>query len=230
SPWSATSWCSGAPWDASSGRSGRSRTRSPRAGPGRRPAGARSGPGGAGRRGWPQGRIARDQVPLAMFNIGPLELMVILIVALLVVGPRRLPELGRSIGRGLREFRRAQEEVQRTLQLTLGETEPEESEPAQSVPGGAPGSVSDEPGDAGAREPAAKDAEDDAALGPRAVAATLGQGIAELRRVRGRTDARAAAGRPERGGCRCGDGRPDRGGAGRGDGRRDRVGAGRRIP
>ena len=40
-----------------------------------------------------------------MFNIGPLELMVILVIALLVVGPHRLPEVGRSIGRGIREFR-----------------------------------------------------------------------------------------------------------------------------
>ncbi len=54
-----------------------------------------------------------------MFNIGPLELMVILVVALLIVGPKRLPEVGRSIGRGLREFRRAQEEVRRTISLDL---------------------------------------------------------------------------------------------------------------
>jgi TatA/E family protein of Tat protein translocase len=52
-----------------------------------------------------------------MFNIGPMELMVILVIALLVVGPRRLPEVGRSVGRALREFRRAQDEVQRTLRL-----------------------------------------------------------------------------------------------------------------
>jgi sec-independent protein translocase protein TatA len=40
-----------------------------------------------------------------MFNIGPLELMVILIVALVVVGPKRLPEVGKTIGKSLREFR-----------------------------------------------------------------------------------------------------------------------------
>ena len=40
-----------------------------------------------------------------MFNIGPLELMVILLLALVVVGPSRLPEVGRSIGNGMREFK-----------------------------------------------------------------------------------------------------------------------------
>jgi sec-independent protein translocase protein TatA len=39
------------------------------------------------------------------FNIGPLELIVVLIIALIVFGPKRLPELGRSLGRGIREFR-----------------------------------------------------------------------------------------------------------------------------
>jgi sec-independent protein translocase protein TatA len=39
------------------------------------------------------------------FNIGPLELIVVLIIALIVFGPKRLPELGRSLGKGIREFR-----------------------------------------------------------------------------------------------------------------------------
>src|SRR6266508_2798015 len=59
-----------------------------------------------------------------MLNIGPLELMVILVIALLVVGPRRLPEVGRSIGRGIREFRKAQDEVQKTIQSALNEPAP----------------------------------------------------------------------------------------------------------
>jgi sec-independent protein translocase protein TatA len=59
-----------------------------------------------------------------MFNIGPLELMVILVIALLVVGPHRLPEVGRSIGRGIREFRKAQDEVQKTIQSALNEPAP----------------------------------------------------------------------------------------------------------
>ena len=40
-----------------------------------------------------------------MPNIGPLEIVVILIIALVVFGPKRLPELGRSMGKGIGEFR-----------------------------------------------------------------------------------------------------------------------------
>ena len=40
-----------------------------------------------------------------MTNIGPMELVVVLAIALIVLGPKRLPEVGRSIGHGLREFK-----------------------------------------------------------------------------------------------------------------------------
>jgi sec-independent protein translocase protein TatA len=40
-----------------------------------------------------------------MPNVGPLELVVVLIIALVVLGPKRLPEVGRSLGNGLREFK-----------------------------------------------------------------------------------------------------------------------------
>jgi sec-independent protein translocase protein TatA len=40
-----------------------------------------------------------------MPNIGPLEIVVVLIIALVVFGPKRLPELGKSMGNGIREFR-----------------------------------------------------------------------------------------------------------------------------
>lgn len=42
-----------------------------------------------------------------MPSIGPLELVVVLAIALLVLGPKKLPEAGRSVGRGLREFKAA---------------------------------------------------------------------------------------------------------------------------
>lgn len=38
-------------------------------------------------------------------SIGPLEIGIVLIVALLVFGPKRLPELGRGVGKGMREFK-----------------------------------------------------------------------------------------------------------------------------
>jgi TatA/E family protein of Tat protein translocase len=52
-----------------------------------------------------------------MFGIGPMELVVILVVALLVLGPKRMPELARTLGRGLNEFRRASNDLRQSLAL-----------------------------------------------------------------------------------------------------------------
>jgi TatA/E family protein of Tat protein translocase len=50
-----------------------------------------------------------------VFGIGAQELVLILVVALLVFGPKRLPELARTLGRGVAEFRRSSSELRRSL-------------------------------------------------------------------------------------------------------------------
>jgi sec-independent protein translocase protein TatA len=39
------------------------------------------------------------------FNVGPMELIIVLVIALVILGPKRLPEVGKSIGNGMREFK-----------------------------------------------------------------------------------------------------------------------------
>ena len=97
-----------------------------------------------------------------MFNIGPMELLLILLVALIVVGPKRLPEVGRSIGRGLREIRKAQDEVKDTLTLSMRD-EPARPAPKPAAPsrGTAPQRPSEPPAGPGGEAPVPPDASPD---------------------------------------------------------------------
>jgi TatA/E family protein of Tat protein translocase len=54
-----------------------------------------------------------------MPQIGPAEIIVILLVGMLVFGPKRLPEIGRQVGRGMRELRRFQDTVKGELDEVL---------------------------------------------------------------------------------------------------------------
>ena len=56
-----------------------------------------------------------------MFGLGPQELIFILFIALLIFGPKKLPELGRSLGKAIREFKRATSEIEREVNSGLKE-------------------------------------------------------------------------------------------------------------
>src|SRR5579859_429071 len=60
-----------------------------------------------------------------MFNLGPMEVLVIFVVAVLVFGPKKLPELGKSLGKGLAEFRRASSELRGSLEREMENIEHE---------------------------------------------------------------------------------------------------------
>ena len=68
-----------------------------------------------------------------MGNIGFPELIVIFVVALLVFGPRRLPELGRSLGKGLAEFRRASTDLKNSIEREIESAEVESAKVVQPV-------------------------------------------------------------------------------------------------
>ncbi|MCD6214992.1 MAG: twin-arginine translocase subunit TatB, partial [Candidatus Desulfofervidus sp.] len=52
-----------------------------------------------------------------MFGIGMQELLIILVIALIVLGPKRLPEIARALGKGMREFRKASQEIKESVDL-----------------------------------------------------------------------------------------------------------------
>jgi len=61
-------------------------------------------------------------------SIGMPELIIILVIALIIFGPRKLPELGKSLGRSLNEFKKASTDLQNTLEQEIKIEEQKETE------------------------------------------------------------------------------------------------------
>lgn len=68
-----------------------------------------------------------------MFGLGPAEVILVLIIALIVFGPGRLPEIGRALGKSIREFRDASSEITRELSREIEATERAARGEAESV-------------------------------------------------------------------------------------------------
>lgn len=95
-------------------------------------------------------------------SIGGPELVLIFIVALLIFGPRKLPELGRMLGKGMSEFRRAANDLKDSLETEVAREQPARRElkaisSPSAVPTSADGRPTDDPAPTGVN-PAAPDA------------------------------------------------------------------------
>jgi sec-independent protein translocase protein TatA len=79
--------------------------------------------------------------------IGMPELIVIMVIALIIFGPRKLPELGRSLGRSLNEFKRASNELKHTLDEEIRVEEQRSAERQRAPEPASQAGVSDEGSD-----------------------------------------------------------------------------------
>ena len=67
-----------------------------------------------------------------MPNIGPGELILILVIALVIIGPGRLPDVGAALGKSIREFRKASTDIQESVKVDV-DTSPLPATPAPSA-------------------------------------------------------------------------------------------------
>ncbi len=93
-----------------------------------------------------------------MLDIGLSELLIILAVALIVLGPKKLPEVARSLGRGLAEFRRASDDLRRSILLDEDLIGGEDLPSSVSSPLPSPNTPSEEAGETSTPEPGKSDA------------------------------------------------------------------------
>ena len=106
---------------------------------------------------------------LFLETIGTTELLFILVVALVVFGPRRLPDIGRKIGKGMAEFRRASDDFKRTwereVELERTTERPRLNEPASAAALAADGASPAREEEAGAAGPFVYESENSIARG-----------------------------------------------------------------
>ncbi len=62
-----------------------------------------------------------------MFGIGTSEILIILLIALLVLGPKEIPKMARTLGRGLREIERAKDELKQSIEFEADDTHEKDS-------------------------------------------------------------------------------------------------------
>ena len=88
-----------------------------------------------------------------MFGIGFQEMLVILVVVLIFFGPKRLPDLAKSLGKGIAEFKKASEEVRKGIDEAVREPDNEEPGTDPPPPGDVKGTDPPPPGDVKGTDP-----------------------------------------------------------------------------
>jgi len=66
-----------------------------------------------------------------MFGIGTTEILIVLVIALLLLGPKEIPKIARIIGRGMRELERAKDELKKTIEFEAERDNPDSPENAE---------------------------------------------------------------------------------------------------
>ena len=103
-----------------------------------------------------------------MPNIGPVELIIILVIALIVIGPGRLPDVGAALGKSIREFRKASSDVQDAVKVDTSPMPATPPAPAAAAPGAVspPAAVEAQPAPAEPAATVASAASSDTTPGP----------------------------------------------------------------
>jgi len=67
-----------------------------------------------------------------MFGIGTTEILIVLVIALLLLGPKEIPKIARTIGRGMRELERAKDELKQSIEFEAEKDAPDSPKTAEA--------------------------------------------------------------------------------------------------